>query len=310
MTAGFGLVHLQPSPGGHTLVIAGYGSGTVAAARIDGSTGHFFNSIPQVHQFNGTSACKMMPAAARQTAPHPHSVARFEDSYYVSDLGLDKVSQLSVDDTTGTFTIVHTLEVETCSGPRHMTFHPSGKFAYILHEMGNTVAVHPRDVTTGYLSAAVKTYSTLPVGWGYCANITLHGTGNCSKAAEVRVTASGGTLFASNRGHNSIVAFKIADAGARLELLGWPATGLVWPRGFELTPDSTALVAMSNSQPGLLAPEEYPRVDNDDWAGSVVVYAVDETIEVLALSNGRTLLTEVARLDVANPCSVHIEPMA
>jgi hypothetical protein len=144
--------------------------------------------------------------------------------------------------------------------------------------------------------------STVPKGWGYCAGIPLNGTGNCTKAAEVRVTASGATLFASNRGHNSIVAFAIRDKGASLALIGWPAMGVVWPRGFDLTPDSSVLIATSNSQPGL-AEAPLSSSGHDDWEGDVVVYAVDERGEE------SSMLTEVARLNAAHPCDVHVQPI-
>jgi 6-phosphogluconolactonase (cycloisomerase 2 family) len=310
-SAGFGIVHLQPSPSGKTLVIAGYGSGTVAAVRIDPATGHFVaQSTPFVAQHTGSSQCTTAPAAGRQTAPHPHSVARFEETYYAVDLGLDKVFQYAVDDTTAALRLVDVLDVQTCSGPRHMVFHPSGTYAYLLHEMGSVVSVHPRNLATGKLAPAVHTYSTVPPGWAYCATVPIDGAGNCTKAAEIRVTAAGTLIFASNRGHNSIAAFRISRDGAELEPLGWPATGLVWPRGLELTPDSSVLVAASNSQPGIGAPPL--RSTADDWDGSVVAFAINTV-----LTNGggdgadgdAPLLHEIARLDVPHPCDVQIQPV-
>lgn len=117
------------------------------------------------------------------------------------------------------------------------------------------------------------------------------------------MTSSGATLFASNRGHNSIVAFSTGDKGASLTLVGWPAMGVVWPRGFDLTPDSSALVATSNSQPGLQKATTMPHTSHgtDDWEGDVVVYAVDER------ASSDSMLIEMARLNAAHPCDVRID---
>lgn len=117
------------------------------------------------------------------------------------------------------------------------------------------------------------------------------------------MTSSGATLFASNRGHNSIAAFSTGNKGASLTLVGWPAMDVVWPRGFDLTPDSSALVATSNSQPGLQQSRATSHTSHgtDDWEGDVVVYAVDER------APSDSMLVEMARLNAAHPCDVRID---
>ena len=117
--AGSGLVHIQPSPSGRTLVVAGYGSGTVAAIRLDTATGFISASdVPVVVHHNGSSKCTTQPAASRQNSSHPHSVARFKNTCVVLT---NTRSYFGV--THSPHSVQHTLSIQsTIVQPLHINF--------------------------------------------------------------------------------------------------------------------------------------------------------------------------------------------
>jgi 6-phosphogluconolactonase (cycloisomerase 2 family) len=110
------------------------------------------------------------------------------------------------------------------SGPRHVAFHPAGSFAYVVGELDSTVTAHHFDPTTGRL-APFQVVPTLPDTF----------VGN-SRAAEVAVSRDGRFLYASNRGHDSIVTFAINQRDGRLTPAAWTDSQGKTPRFFALDP--------------------------------------------------------------------------
>src|SRR5439155_12949701 len=92
------------------------------------------------------------------------------------------------------------------AGPRHLTFHPGGKRLYAINELLNSVTVFDYDADSGSLTEK-QTISTLPDGF--------KGTSHC---ADVKVTPDGRYLYGTNRGHDSIAAYRIGEDG-RLSLI-------------------------------------------------------------------------------------------
>ena len=131
------------------------------------------------------------------------------------------------------------------AGPRHLTFHPNGRFAYLINELSCTITVFRYDPSRGNLEA-VQNISTLPAGYA--------GT---NTAAEIQVHPSGRFLYGSNRGHDSIAIFAIDSETGKLRTLGHQATLGKTPRHFALDPGGNWLFAA-----------------NQD-SGSVVVFRVD-----------------------------------
>src|SRR5258708_6669434 len=90
------------------------------------------------------------------------------------------------------------VKVNPGAGPRHLAFHPNGKFGYLLTEMENAVTVFSYKAQNGSLSA-LQTISTLRREYS-----------GPKEAAELVVHPSGKFLYASNRaGVDSITAFAI-----------------------------------------------------------------------------------------------------
>ena len=301
-------VHMSMSHDNKFLLVAGYDSGTVAAVAIaddDGALG----GVQSLSQHSGKSSCDpSTPSGGRQTGPHPHSIVpgpKGSKYYYNADLGLDKVFQYALD-ASGNLSIVGEVAVAPCSGPRHLAFHPSGKYVYLLHEMASSITLHSVDETSGRLSKALSSLPLVPdSGWRYCSVVPLDGAGNCTKSAEIRVTPDGKYVFASNRGHNSIVKLSLTASGDAFVGAATVVAWVTWVRGMQLTPDGKFLVAASDTHNDLHGTTGTSSREGRAWVaeaevapkgGSVIVYEIDQ--------KGKGVLTNVAQVPVPTGCDV------
>jgi 6-phosphogluconolactonase len=151
------------------------------------------------------------PDPARQTQPYVHCVRVSPDNRFalVADLGLDRVFVYRFDDGTGALAPHAPAFVSTApaSGPRHLTWHPNGRWVYLIEELRNTITTFAWDAERGVLDAR-QTVSTLPVEF----------TGG-NTAAEILVREDGRVLYASNRGHDSLAIFAIDASRGTLSLV-------------------------------------------------------------------------------------------
>ena len=207
------------------LLVANYtgGSVTVLPIRSDGT----LSMATDVRQHEGSGPKE------QQKGPHAHCVIldRAERYAFVADLGIDKIMIYRFDSAKGKL-LPHSqpfAELQAGAGPRHLTFHPNGKFLYAINELNSTLTAFAYDERKGTL-AHIDTVSTLPAdfsGVSYCADVHIH--------------KSGKFLYGSNRGHNSIVVFEIDQSTGKLKLLEHVSTGGDWPRNFALDPCSCYL---------------------------------------------------------------------
>jgi 6-phosphogluconolactonase len=227
-SGGSGPCHVWVDQSGKALLTANYGSGSMAAFPIktDGALGErsgFFQGA-------GTSVNPQ-----RQEGPHAHCVITDPADHFalLCDLGLDKVFVFKFDSANATVAPNDPpfATVKPGSGPRHIAFHPNGRFAYLINEMGQTMTAFAWDAERGTLRE-IQTESTVP------ADFTAPST-----CAEVVVAPSGKFLYGSNRGHNSIVEFKIDDSTGRMTRVGWTPTQGKTPRNFEIDPTGKFLLA-------------------------------------------------------------------
>jgi 6-phosphogluconolactonase len=86
------------------------------------------------------------------------------------------------------------------------------------------------DATTGQIGKVLQTISTEPTGYS-----GPHST------AEIAVHPSGKFLYASNRGHNSIVGYRIDPSTGGLSMIGFATQGINFPRSFAIDPSGTWL---------------------------------------------------------------------
>lgn len=219
--------HLTLDPTSRCLFTAQYGTGSVCAFPLDadGKVGPRSDHIR--HTGSG-------PNRARQEGPHPHWVGtdpanRF---LFVPDLGADQVVIYQTDLDTGSIKPHGSGRCPAGAGPRHMKFHPNGKFVYVLNELDLSVTVFRYDAEAGTL-AAVQTISTLPE--------TLREVPN--SASEIRIHPGGRFLYAANRGHDSIAAFKIDADSGQLTFIEREAVRGSHPRNFNIDPSGKWLLA-------------------------------------------------------------------
>lgn len=246
-TVGGGPCHVTVDPSGKVVVVANYGGGSVASykVRADGGIEEHASFV----QHKGGSVNKQ-----RQETPHAHSVntdpaGKF---VYAADLGLDKVLIYSLDAGTGQLQPANPphASVAPGAGPRHFCFHPSGKYAFVINELGNTITAFRHDAATGAL-AEYQTISTLPGGHK-----------GPSYTAEVVAHPSGKFIYGSNRRGDSIAAFRVDEATGKLTLAGFASEGVKEPRNFIVDPTGKWLL-----------------VGNQN-ADSIIVFAIDQATGV------------------------------
>jgi 6-phosphogluconolactonase (cycloisomerase 2 family) len=216
-------VHIALTPDARRLVVANYGSGTLALLPVgaDGALGAALATLA----LPGATG----PHRTDQTGAHPHQ-AMFDPSgrfLIVPDKGLDLVFVLTIDD--DKFGIVSETPMRPAAGPRHGVWHPGGSTLFVVNELDSTVAT---------------------LGWNGAGHLTpLHVTSTlpsdffgASTAAAIVITPDGRFVYTSNRGQDSIAAFAFAAEPARLVAIDHvPARGS-GPRFMTLSPDGRQLL--------------------------------------------------------------------
>lgn len=220
-SAGVAPCHLAVDKTTKMLVVANYGSGGVSAFPLE-NNGRL-GAMSSLMEAHGSSVDH-----ARQEGPHAHEAVLSADNrfLYVPDLGLDQVRIYRLDASQAKLTTNDPASVKQNpgSGPRHMAFSPSGKFAYVLGELKSAVTVFSHDPSTGNLTP-IQTIPTLPAGYS-----------GENAPAEIEVDQAGKFVYASNRGHDSIAVFAIDEQSGRLkEVQIVPAQGKE-PRGMQIDP--------------------------------------------------------------------------
>jgi 6-phosphogluconolactonase len=166
------------------------------------------------------------PNAERQEAAHAHCVLADPSNRFVlaADLGVDRVFVYRVDLAGKSLRHVEGGDavMSPGAGPRHIAFHPTLPLVFVANELNSTVATLRFDAERGALYP-LATFSTVPAGW--------RGT---NYPADIHVASSGRTLYVSNRGHNSIAVFSVAESTGALALEQVVSTDGDWPRNFSL----------------------------------------------------------------------------
>ncbi|WP_310565395.1 lactonase family protein [Hydrogenophaga sp.] len=213
-------VHLALSPDARHLVISNHVSSSLAVLPVaaDGA----LEPLSQLIQLEGPPG----PHRTEQPFAKPH-FNPFDPSgqwVLVPDKGVDRVFVFRFADGRLTSAAQPFAQAREGAGPRHLAFHPSRPWAYVINELDSTVTAYTFDATTGALQA-FQVLSALADTF----------TGN-SRASEVEVDRSGRTLYASNRGEDSIAVFHIDADNGRLALRqSAPSEGKT-PRFFTTSP--------------------------------------------------------------------------
>lgn len=215
--------HAALSSDGMHLAWAEYRNGVVGFVSLAADGSFIGDSLRMVrHEGRGHSS-------PRQDSPHAHCVQFSTDGKYLFavDLGLDEVK---VYDASSFVEIAgKTLHVTPGSGPRHLTFHPSKKWAAVDFELGNRVALYRHQ--DGSFDECAN-LSTLPEDYS-----------GPSQCAAVKFSEDGQELYVSNRGHDSLAVFAVdAEAGTLARRAILPLGGS-FPRDFVFAPGCNMLVA-------------------------------------------------------------------
>jgi 6-phosphogluconolactonase len=234
--------HVSISDNGKFVLVANYLGGNVAVFPVekDGKLG----ALIDLEQHSGTGANK-----DRQEAAHAHSINFDKSNRYAvaCDLGIAKILVYKFDSKTGKLELNEQpfFQTRTGAGPRHFAFHPNGKSAFVINELDSTITTFFYDGNRGTLKEN-QTVPTLPADFS--------GANTC---ADIHVSPNGKFLYGSNRGHDSIVSYRI-DKKGKLEFIEHTSTGGKTPRNFAIDPTGKFLLAANQ---------------NSD---SVVVFRIDE----------------------------------
>jgi 6-phosphogluconolactonase len=226
-TGGGQSCHVAVDRSGHCLFSAQYGGGNISALPLAPDGKILSKSTVIRHSGSG-------PNQDRQEGPHPHFVGTDPGNHFlfVPDLGSDQV-------------VIYKLNPEECglkphgagrcppgSGPRHLVFHPNGRFAYVVNEMKITVTAFRFDPAAGTLKE-IQTIESLPEKDKKIA----------SSAAEIYIHPTGRFLYASTRNDDTITAFEVDPESGRLAFVEREPIRGSHPRSFNLDPSGQWLLA-------------------------------------------------------------------
>jgi 6-phosphogluconolactonase len=224
----FDMVHTAVDHTGRVLVSVSYSTGKILTSKI-APDGRLSDPVTQI-QLTGHG-----PNASRQTRPHAHGICFSPDNKFVliNDLGTDRIMVYKLNTTTAELTPNATPYFTSLpgAGPRHLAFHPNGKWAYSINELDSTLTQMSWDAATGTLKP-LSSIPTLPPGYKIADN----------RAGEVLIDPAGRFLYSCNRGPaEDLVIYKIASDG-HLVLITHTPLGGKEARHYALSPDSKHLV--------------------------------------------------------------------
>jgi 6-phosphogluconolactonase len=173
----------------------------------------------------------------RQDKPYAHCILPDPTNQFAiaCDLGIDKLMIYRMDLANGQLLQHAEVQVKPGSGPRHLTFHPNGRYAYLVCELNSTVIGFTWDPERGTLEE-FQSVRTLPTGYD-----------GRNLPADNHITPDGQYLYASNRGHDSFACYVISPESGQLTLKHHISTGGEEPRGFAIDPTGRFLLSANQN---------------------------------------------------------------
>ncbi|WP_059105604.1 lactonase family protein [Shouchella shacheensis] len=227
-----GPCHVSVNSKRSRLLSANYHSGRITAFDLEENGSIKQTASTAQHEGAG-------PNEERQEKAHAHFAGFTPDEKYVVavDLGTDEVILYKIDNGKLTRHFVH--ETAPGAGPRHIAFHPTEPYAYIMTELSNEVIAVRYDHVPGSLEE-VQVVSTLPEGYE-----------DDSIGSAIHLTKDGRFLYVANRGHNSMASFSVNPYSGELSFVEHVSTEGDWPRDFHLDPSEEFLVASNQESSNL-----------------------------------------------------------
>ncbi len=229
-THGTAPCYITIEPQGRYCLVANYETGSLCVLPVqkDGRLGEATDTV----QFSGSG-----PNHERQEGPHAHMVVPSPDGGFMLavDLGSDRLMTFRLDTERGTLSPAASpwTQLPPGTGPRHLAFQPHRPFAYIISELQSTVTVCRYLEQQGTFEA-LQTISTLPDDFS-----------GKNLGGEIMIAPSGRFVYASNRGHDSLVIYAANQETGQLSVVGYESTQGGGPRAFIIDP-SGALLLVAN----------------------------------------------------------------
>ncbi|MGA7777530.1 MAG: lactonase family protein [Paraburkholderia sp.] len=238
---GAGPVYLSLHPNGRFLMVANYNSGSIAVFPVsnDGMLGEACSVQQPQAPAGAQHAAEGVPgsfAISDHDGPHAHTIVPSPDGRFVisTDLGVDRTYIWKFDEATGALSPNDPPFVESSAGagPRHVAFHPNGRYLYEVTEEASTLVCYAYDSTHGGLTR-LQSVSTLPDAY--------QGT---SFASELVFSHDGRFIYVANRLHDTIVQFSVA-ANGHLQRVGEIPTGGDYPRVIKFDPSGRFMYSLN-----------------------------------------------------------------
>ncbi|MEN1937439.1 lactonase family protein [Paenibacillus sp. 102] len=226
--------HVSIDKTNQMVVTANYHKGTIESYIVNRENGAL-DSATSIIEHKGSG-----PNKERQEKPHTHYAGFTPEHKYVVavDLGIDQLITYKV--SRGILTEVNRLSVQPGSGPRHLVFHPNGRYVYVMTELSSQVIVLTYNAENGGFKE-VQYISTIP---NECS-------GN-NQGSAIHISSDGRFVYAANRGHNSIAVFSVNQDSGELTFVESVYTEGDWPRDFILDPTEKFLIVINERTSNLV----------------------------------------------------------
>lgn len=261
-SAGAHPCYIDIDPTGKWLAVANYTGGSVSLVPVNAKG--MVGALSQTIVHSGSSVNK-----ERQTSPHPHSAvfAPKNNDVFVPDLGQDKIIQYNIEKATGKMTEVGYVQAEPGSGPRHITFHPNKKFAYVINELNATITAYLYDK----ILMPFQTVKTVPDDFkdqNWCADIHL--------------SPDGQFLYGTNRGHNSIVCYKVNPTTGLLTFVERQDVHGKWPRNFMIDPTGNFVLVANQETDNIAVFKRDQKTGKLEWIEEEIKVSMPVCLKMIA----------------------------
>lgn len=236
------------------VVTANYHKGTIESYIVNGEKGTL-NPATSVIEHKGSG-----PNKERQEKAHTHYAGFTPDNKYVVavDLGIDQLITYKLN--RGVLIEVNRLSVKAGSGPRHLVFHPNGRYVYIMTELSSEVIVLTYNVKDGGFKE-VQYISTIPKEFN-----------ENNQGSAIHISSDGRFVYAANRGYNSITVFSVNQDSGELTFVESICTEGDWPRDFVLDPTGKFLIVINERTSNLVL------LSRDEFTGKLKLLQSDVVV--------------------------------
>ena len=238
---GAGPCYIAVDTSGHSAYVANYAGGTIASYAVE-RDGTLSEPVDRVDFHDQAVFGPTGPVKARQDGPHPHSSMLTPDNRFivVNDLGDDSIAIFPIDTKTAHLGKPHLFSnLPPGTGPRHLAFHPNGRWAYGIDEIANRIDQYL--YTSMHASTSIEAQAILSSA-GHSVSTLDTGFKGVNTAAEITVVPTGDFLYASNRGEDTLVVFAIDGSNGALTFVQRISCGGKTPRHFTLDPTANWVV--------------------------------------------------------------------